>query len=144
MNDKIIWYRTFYDSTEAHIIRAKLEDSGFHCFLADENISTIQPLYNQAVGGVKLMVLERDIPQIELLLSEENNEAGIAAEYKIDSAKNESDKFCEKCGSANVGFGPPTKGAYSWVLTLVSLALSIYPFRLRRCYHCFDCGHEFH
>jgi hypothetical protein len=43
---------------EANIVKAKLEDSGFACFLADENVATLNPLYNQAIGGVKLTLKE--------------------------------------------------------------------------------------
>jgi len=59
MDDEIIVYRTFYNPIEANIIKAKLEDSGIPCFLTDENVATIQPLFNQAIGGVKLNVLRR-------------------------------------------------------------------------------------
>jgi hypothetical protein len=64
MNDKILWYITFYNPIEASIVRPRFEDSDFHCFLEDENIFTIQPLYNQAVGEVKLMVSEKDVSKI--------------------------------------------------------------------------------
>lgn len=141
MNDKIVWYSTFYNSIEAHIVRTKLEDSGFHCFLTDENISTINPLYNQAVGGIKLMVFERDTADIDLLLSEDDV-------LKIDDAKPSNDtdviKTCEKCGSTNVGFGQATKGRYSWWVTIVSLMFAVYPFKVNKCFHCYNCGHEFH
>lgn len=141
-NDKIIWYKTFYDPMEANIIRAKLEDSGFHCFLNNEIISTLQPLNNQAYGGIKLMVFERDTTQIDLLLAEH---------YDLETAEVDTDqsepkdaiKKCENCGSANVAFGPATRKKFTWWVMLVSLCLGVYPFKGNKCYHCFDCGHEF-
>ncbi|CAM4064720.1 Putative signal transducing protein [Pedobacter westerhofensis] len=144
MNNKIIWYRTFYNPIEANIVRARLEDSGFKCFLQDENISTIQPLYNQAVGGVKLMVFEKDAPQIDLLLSEEN--LGDTDEFKPqeNSPVNDNEITCKKCGSTNVGFGQATKSRYSWIVLLVSFCLAVFPFMVKKCYHCYNCGHEFH
>ena len=65
-NKNTVIYNTFYNSIEAHIIKSKLDDAEFPCFLADDNISTLQ--YNQAVGGIKLIVYEKDIEQINALL----------------------------------------------------------------------------
>jgi hypothetical protein len=141
MNDRIIWYKTFYNPIEANIIRAKLEDSGFHCFLKDENISTLQPLYNQAYGGVKLMVFERDTAQIDLLLSDESGLEKINEQFPGD--KSEGKIVCEKCGSKNVAYGQAIKGRFSWWVILVSLLLTVYPFKANKRFHCYDCGHEF-
>jgi hypothetical protein len=143
MSDKIIWYKTFYNPIEANIIRAKLEDSGFHCFLKDENLSIIQPLYNQAIGGVKLMVFERDIPNIDALLAEDSS-------IELDDHDSEDQvslpqevKVCTNCGSSNVGFGEPTTKKHSWWMILMSLIFTVPAFHVKNCYHCFNCGKEF-
>lgn len=73
MNDRTVVYSTYYNPMEANIIKAKLEDSGFACFLADENVATLNPLYNQAIGGVKLIVFERDVAAINALLAEDHS-----------------------------------------------------------------------
>ena len=59
--DKIITYESYYDPMLAHIMRTKLEDNGISCFLADENTIGAQPFFNQAVGGIKLKIFERDL-----------------------------------------------------------------------------------
>lgn len=143
MSDEIILYRTFYNPIEANIIRAKLEDSGFSCFLADENISILQPLYNQAIGGVKLMVFERDTLKIDLLLSEENELETTDHQLSSDNNTKDVEIICEKCGSKNVAYGQATKRRFSWWVTFVSLILFIYPFKVNKCFHCYDCGNEF-
>lgn len=56
MYDNTIVYSTYYNPIEANIIRARLQDAGIDCFLADENVATLNPFYNQAIGGVKLIV----------------------------------------------------------------------------------------
>lgn len=142
-DDKIIWYKTFYNPIEANIVRAKLEDSGYACFLTDENINTIQPLYNQAVGGVKLMVFERDMTEIDLLLSEKSVLETVDAQSDNDKTVNEAKITCGKCGSENVAYGQANKRRFSWWVTAVSLLLAVYPFKVNKCYHCYDCGNEF-
>ena len=70
MEDKIIVYSTYYNPIEANIIKARLEDSDIPCFLTDENMVTSYGLYNQAIGGVKLNVFEKDVERINALLAE--------------------------------------------------------------------------
>jgi len=136
MDDKIVIYRTFYNPIEANIVKARLEDSDIPCFLTDENVATIQPMYNQAIGGVKLNVFEKDINVINQLLAEENL-------MEVEEASNNEQVVCEKCGSANVGFGQATKKRFSLWVAIVSILLFVYPFKVNKCYHCYGCGHEF-
>ena len=143
MSDKIILYRTFYNPIEANIVRSKLEDSGLHCFLTDEYISTIQPLYNQAVGGVKLMVFERDKSEIDLLLSEDDNLQENSGQQFIVDKENDTPISCLKCGCNNVFYGQSTKYSFISWLRIVSVMLFVYPFKVNKCFHCHDCGNEF-
>jgi hypothetical protein len=59
--DKIITFEQYYDPMLAHIIRTKLEDNGVPCFIADDNIISANPIYSNAVGGIKLKIFERDL-----------------------------------------------------------------------------------
>ena len=140
MSDKIIVYSTFYNPIEASIIKAKLEDAGIPCFLTDENVATINPLFNQAIGGVKLNVFEKDIVRINALLAEENFYQSFD---ENTSTSTENTLACEECGSKNVSFGQSTKNRFSWWVAIVSLLLAVYPFKVNKCFHCYDCGHEF-
>lgn len=140
MNDKIVVYSTYYNPIEAHIIKSKLEDSEIPCFLTDENVATIQPLYNQAIGGVKLNVFERDIDRINALLTEESFDQSFDEKKVVNT---ENTIICEQCGSINVSFGQATKNRFSWWIAIVSLLLTVYPFKVNKCYHCYDCGYEF-
>lgn len=139
MDDKIIVYRTFYNPIEANIIKAKLEDSGIPCFLTDENVATIQPLFNQAIGGVKLNVFEKDVAQInELLVDDLELEVP-----ELDAEQDEAAVQCKECGSTNVSYGIATKNKHSWWVAVLSILLMVYPFKVNKCYHCYKCGHEF-
>ncbi len=139
MDDKIIVYSTFYNPIEANIIKAKLEDAGIPCFLTDENVATIQPLFNQAIGGVKLNVFEKDVEQINVLLADD-----LALEVpEIETVQDEDIVVCENCGSTNVSYGVATKNKHSWWVAVLSILLMVYPFKVNKCYHCYKCGHEF-
>ena len=72
INDKIITFETFYDPMLAHIIRTRLEDAGIDCFIADENTIGAQPFYNQAIGGIKIKIFERDLERCREVLAEDN------------------------------------------------------------------------
>ncbi|MEH3111746.1 putative signal transducing protein [Pedobacter terrae] len=144
MNDTTVVYSTFYNPMEANIIKAKLEDSGFACFLADENVSTIQPLYNQAIGGVKLIVFERDVEAINALLAEDNSLDFESSHEIVDEEESvESKTVCEKCGSTNVGYGMATDKKYSLWATILAFLTFTTPIKANKCHHCYDCGHEF-
>lgn len=54
----------------ANMTLGLLQENGVNCHLKDENIVTIDPLLNPAVGGIKLMVLETDFEQALALLKE--------------------------------------------------------------------------
>lgn len=44
----------------ANMTLGLLQENGINCHLKDENIITVDPLLNPAVGGIKLMVEEND------------------------------------------------------------------------------------
>ncbi|WP_432326291.1 putative signal transducing protein [Mucilaginibacter sp. P25] len=71
--EKIITFETYYDVMLAHIIRTKLEGYGIPCFIADENTIGSNPLYNQAVGGIKLKIFERDLERCREILAAEGD-----------------------------------------------------------------------
>ncbi len=136
MEDQIIVHSTYYNPIEANIVKGRLEASDIPCFLTDENVATIQPLYNQAIGGVKLNVFEKDVVRINELLAE-NDLINIAETPVKESA------VCESCGSTHVSYGQATKNRFNWWVAIVSILLMVYPFKVNKCYHCYDCGHEF-
>ncbi len=123
---------------EANIIRAKLEDSGFACFLADENVATINPLYNQAIGGVKLIVFERDVEEINKLLIEDNELESIVTDDQIVDRPNLEERLkCPKCGSKNLNQSETRNNKFN--------LFGIFNYRLptSEIVKCIDCGHEF-
>jgi hypothetical protein len=60
-DDDIVTFETYYDPMLAEIIRTKLEANGISCFITDDNLGIMMPIYNQAIGGIKLKVFARDV-----------------------------------------------------------------------------------
>ncbi len=135
MEDKIVVIRRFDNPIEANIIKGLLEANEISCFLTDENIIGLNPLYNPAIGGIKLQVFEKDIDLVEKLLSENH-------EIKADEEKDSILK-CPACGSTNVAYGQSIKNRFSPFMIITSFLLMVYPFKARERYHCFECGNEF-
>lgn len=83
----------------ANMTLGLLEENNINCHLKDENIVTIDPLLNPAVGGIKLMVFEAQEERARDLIKEAEaayldelicpycNNKGLVAEEKIDSPK---------------------------------------------------------
>lgn len=145
--DKIVVFDIFYNPIEANIIKARLMDSGVQCFLSDENVITINPLYTQALGGVKLHLFEKDVNTAKSILQDEHVEFALneaVADLKDSESKGaHSDIPCPNCGSFNVGYVQATKKRFSIITMIISILLVVYPFVAKKTNHCFDCGHEF-
>ena len=138
-DDKIVVYESFTDPINANIIKGLLNSYGIECFLSDENMVTLNLMFSQAVGGVKLNVFEKDIHQIKAILQSQN----IQNEPYIDTKKEEDKIYCPECNSGNVGYGGSINSKFGYWHLFISLLLMIYPFSMRKAYHCFDCDHEF-
>lgn len=147
--DKIIVFETFYNPIEANIVKSRLLDSGLQCFLSDENSVVINPLFTQALGGVKLHILERDFEKATDVLREEGFAPGFAmisdgGEEEVPLKETASTGLkCPNCESAHVGYVQATKKRFGILTVFISFMLMVYPFHVNKTYHCFDCEHEF-
>jgi hypothetical protein len=134
--EKIIVFSSYYNPIEANIVKTRLIDSGVHCFLSGENTITVNPLYNQALGGVKLHIFEKDAELARSILQDEDVALPVEdLEQGVD--------ICPQCGSNHVGFVQSVKSKPGIVTILSALFLLPSPFQTRKVYHCFNCEHEF-
>ncbi len=128
---KIVTVETFNEPILANIMKTKLEAYGVECFLADENIVTVNPLVTQAVGGIKLKVREEDLEKAQAIVNE-----------AVFPEKSETDEgtHCPYCGSTNttVILGHSNVFVAMWWLFLSSL-----PFYSKRHYYCHSCKKYF-
>jgi hypothetical protein len=69
-DDDIVTFDTYYDPMLAEIIRTKLEPNGIPCFITDDNLGIMMPIYNQAIGGIKLKVFARDVEKCREIVAD--------------------------------------------------------------------------
>lgn len=126
--------RRFQYSSEAIIYQGKLESQGVEVFLRDNNIVDTNPLYSNAVGGVKLYVRNEDLAKANEILGE-------VSLYSVDD--NHNPIKCPKCGSEAIDLMTSIKDWKSFLYFFILFFLFLFPFKARHKYKCEVCKHEF-
>jgi hypothetical protein len=132
MEDKIVTLESFYDPMLAQIIRTRLEANDIRCFVADDNTLSANPFYNQAIGGIKVKIFERDLEKCREILAQ-------------DAVIEEGDEplmTCPYCQSTDVYHGP-VQEVKNWLSTALSVILASYPAFLEQKWICKNCGKNF-
>ena len=62
---------------EANIVKARLLDAGFECFLTGENAALVYPVFDTSISGIQLHVFERDVEVIGHFLTEDDALEGL-------------------------------------------------------------------
>ena len=126
---------TFWQSTQAHIARLKLESEEIDCIIVDENLIAMDWLLANAAGGIKLQVPEEQAARAFQLLQTEtqSNQNPISDEPIYDGLER-----CPTCGSEDIH-----RAHFSRKLALIAILLlgAPLPF-LRRTMRCISCGFE--
>ena len=122
--------QSFNNYMDAHLLMAKLESEEIDCWLQDENTVTVNPIWTNAVGGIKLMVKKEDVLRAVEIFKETENKRKLAVE-------------CPKCKSHNVEYVSSPRKAANWFSAILTFFLSDYALSVEKVYHCFDCCHEF-
>ncbi len=113
----------FQSPDEAHLARMKLEGSGIEAFIADETLVSMNWLYSNAIGGIRLQVREEDLERAMEILQLAPSEEGIVT--------------CPRCGSQNIKYrkiGPAAALGLLIGFLLPAKANKI---------DCVDCEHSF-
>ena len=66
----LVTIKTFDNSIDAHMLRSRLENEGIGCYLFDENVVSLNPLYNVTVGGIKLKINDFDVEKAQVIINE--------------------------------------------------------------------------
>lgn len=84
---------------QAELAMGILEESGIRGILADAALTTVQPFWSYATGGVSLQVHREDAPRaVEILRA---HEAALRERAGAEAlAEDESDGGCIACGAA--------------------------------------------
>ncbi|MBC7486287.1 MAG: DUF2007 domain-containing protein [Cytophagaceae bacterium] len=117
--------KRFDSPVEANIVKGLLESNDIFCFLQDEHSIGINPLYANALGGIKLMVRVEDGPRANALLLTNSTE------HKVQ---------CPQCGFHDVHDITENKNQPTWFsvfVTLFSRPIS------KKTYECSTCKNVF-
>ncbi len=133
---KLVTIKIFDDPIKARILKSKLENEGVNCFLFDENIVSINPLYNITVGGIKLKISEADAEKVRKIIAEVEN---------TPLTNDENEPFnCPNCESSNLISGYKSmKGILGVIGAIISFLFMVFPIYYNIGYKCNDCGNEF-
>lgn len=121
-------------TSEAIIIKGKLEAEGIEVFMADNFTIDTDPLVSTAIGGVKLYVNTEDAEKAQEILEE-------ISRYSVDDKG--KPLSCEKCGSHEVELGTTIKDLKSLLAFLFTFITVLLPFYTKYKYRCNNCGNEF-
>lgn len=122
--------QSFNNYMDAHLLMARLESEGIECWLQDENTVTINPVWTNAVGGIKLMVSREDYQRaVDIFKEIENNR--------------KQEMECPKCRGHNIELVSTPRKASNWISAILTFLLGDYAMTVDKVNHCFDCGHEF-
>ena len=110
--------------------KSKLEDEGIECFTKDELTVQVHNLLSNAVGGVKLQVMEQDYERAKTVLATSNHLLVEDIQSKVK---------CPNCNSGNVD-GIRFSGKLSMIFILIiGFPIPI----LSGKFKCYQCNHVF-
>ena len=134
MEEKYILVGRYQYTSEALIYKGKLESEGVDVFIRDNNTVDANPLYSNAIGGVKLFVNREDEKKTYSILSQ-------ISEFSLD--ENNQLMKCPKCGAEEIDMITSVKDIKSLILYVFSMLLVLLPFYSKHKYKCRMCNFEF-
>ncbi|MFM2214263.1 MAG: hypothetical protein RL427_1526 [Bacteroidota bacterium] len=126
--------RRFQYSSEAIIYQGKLESQGIEVFLRDNHVVDTNPLYSNAVGGVKLYVKTEDVNKAIEILQD-------ISLYSLDD--NHKLVQCPNCGATQAEMVTSISSIKMLVAYVMSVLLLALPFVTQHKYKCAHCKLEF-
>ena len=124
----------FQYSSEAQIIKGRLESENIEVFLTDNLTIDTDPLVSNAIGGVKLKVLSHQAKEAkEILISIEK--------YSLDDEGNSI--HCPNCKSEQIELFSTIKDFKSLFWFIFGVLFSSLPFYTKHKYKCELCLTEF-
>lgn len=134
MEDDFKLVRSYQYSYEAQVFCSKLESEGVDVYLRDINTVDSNPIWSNAVGGVKLFVKSQDFEKANKILSE-------ISPYSLNE-NNELIK-CPRCGAEEIEMVTSIKDLKTLLAFVLSLLFVLIPIYSKYRYKCNKCKFEF-
>jgi Putative prokaryotic signal transducing protein len=122
--------QSFNNYMDAHLLMGRLESEGIECWLQDENTVTINPVWTNAVGGIKLMVKKEDAVLARQIF------------WEIETNRKQAVE-CPKCKGHNIELVSSPRKPSNWITAIFTYLFGGYAIGTEQVNHCFDCGNEF-
>lgn len=133
---EIVTLKVFDNSIEAHLLKTRLESEGINCYLLDDNMVSLNPLYNISVGGIKLRINKNDFEEALAIVREIES-------TPVTDERNNVVK-CPNCNSTQLYSDfKSIKDLKSFLATIVSFIFMVLPLHYKRVYRCKECETEF-
>jgi hypothetical protein len=141
----LITLKAFMFTADAYPLMSKLESEGIECYLEGENTVAVDPFLSNAIGGVRVKIMDRDSKRaFEIMKASEQTfkEKMIVENKKYEAFSKgyvEVDTYCPECESIHIY----RKKFPTWKTVLAILFFWIYlPLAfLTKTHYCADCGH---
>jgi hypothetical protein len=117
MNNNYKVLAVFDYSSEAHILKSRLDSDGYTSLLMDEKTIDTDPLISNAIGGVKVLVHKKDFKN--------------ALEVYNEIRPYQKGVSCPTCSSKRILIGP---------LTTKNIFYLLFPFFEKTRHLCNDCN----
>ena len=134
MKDSFFTIASFTYSSEAQVVKGRLESEGIMVFLANHYTVDTDPLISNAIGGVTLNVFDRDREKAQEILDSINR-------YSLDDSGEEL--LCPRCKSSKVEMFTTVRDAKSLMFFLFSFLMNALPIYTRYEYSCENCKYKF-
>lgn len=69
-NEKVVIYSYYYTLSEAYEAKNLLERNGIDCFISNENMASVYPMFDSNLGGIRLHLFEKDVTEADRILSD--------------------------------------------------------------------------
>lgn len=129
---KWVLVQSFSFPYEAQIAKSQLYAAGIESLIENEHTINMDWLYSNALGGVRLLVLESDFEFAQNLLAQDFSDA-------VDDAFAEERMRCPQCLSHHIGSHTQGKRTAYILFMLLGFPLS----KVEHGYLCHDCNHFF-
>lgn len=141
---QFVTIRTFDNYLTANIVKSRLENRGIQAEIKDEQTVTMNWLWNNALGGMKLQVLEKDVERALQIMEQDEKEfeeqhTATAYPEEDTTALDPNNKVCPHCGSKNTKEITFNK---NWAYT--AMLFLGFPIAVKsNKWHCFRCLKDF-
>lgn len=135
----LVTIRRFRDLPDALLAKSVLESAEIECFLADDNIVSMDWFWSYAMGEIKVLVRGTDAASSDEILKLNENPPEF---IEFGGVKEYAQARCPSCQSFDAWHDELLRAAYVTILLFWFFnVVPVIPFR-RRGWTCHACGHR--